>query len=315
MRNTSFMAILALGLAACGEPAVVGGDAGGAGRRDGGGSGGQDGGDIVIVSPDAGATGQADAGWVDPCPPEAKLIYLVDSDDTFSSFDPVKLKAGGEPFHDLGTLNCPAGSATPFSMSVDRQATAWVLYGDGRVFKVNTSTLACTATGYTPRPSLKLFGMGFVADAPGSLQETLFVAGGVSPGAGTSTLATMQLVPSMSLTDIGTIDGSPELTGTGDGKLWGFFPDLNPPKVSQIDKATGDDLTSFTAPAIAGDPSAWAFAFWGGDFYIFLKRSTESSTSVHQMSSKDGTLTTPLPNTGRRIVGAGVSTCAPVGPN
>ncbi|HEY3450147.1 MAG TPA: hypothetical protein VGK67_27585 [Myxococcales bacterium] len=309
MRRTVLL-LVGLGLAACGSTVADGGRDGGFKRDTGGGDAGDD---IVLVRPDA-STPKPDTGWVDPCPPEAKLIYVVDTDDTFSSFDPKLLKTGGDPFHDLGTLNCPAGSATPFSMSVDRKAVAWVLYNDGQVFTVNTTTLACSPTSYTVRPDLKLFGMGFVSNSPGSLEETLFVAGGAAVSTTSSTLARMQLVPSMKLFDLGTVAGSPELTGTGDGNLWGFFPNKDSPKVSQIDKTTGGDLKTFTASAIAGDPSAWAFAFWGGDFFIFLKRDADSSTQVHQMSSKTGTLTTPLPDTGRRIVGAGVSTCAPTDP-
>lgn len=312
MRRTVLaLAVLALatGLAACGESTVGGDyDAGpGGGRRDAG-----DGGEIILVPPDAGGP-QGDTGWVDPCPPEAKLVYTVDSDNTFSSFDPKALKTSGSPWHDLGTLNCPAGGAAPFSMSVDRSATAWILFDDGALFKVSTASLACTKTAYTPKTGLELFGMGFVSDAPGSLMEKLYIAGSPDPGSGASTLATLDTA-SLTVKTLGTFSGSPELTGTGDAKLWGFFPDLNPPKVAQLDKTTGKDLTGFSAPGIAGTPRAWAFAFWGGDFFIFLERSTDSSTSVHRMSSKDGTLTTPLPNTGRRIVGAGVSTCAPIDP-
>ena len=310
MRRTVLL-LVGLGLAACGSSTPEG-------ARDGGfkpdtGSTVDGGDDIILVPPDA-STPKVDGGWVDPCPPEAKLVYVVDSNDTFSSFDPKALKTGGNPFKDLGQLDCPAGGASPFSMSIDRKAVAWVLYNDGQVFTVNTTTLACAATGYTPRSDLKLFGMGYVSNSPGSLDETLFVAGGPSVSTVSSKLARMQLVPSMQLFDLGTVAGSPELTGTGDGNLWGFFPDATNPRVSQIDKASGADLKTFPASSIAGDPAAWAFAFWGGDFFIFLKRDADSSTQVHRMSSKDGTLTTPLPDTGRRIVGAGVSTCAPTEP-
>lgn len=309
----SVLLLVVLGLAACGSPSVEGGGDGGLHKRDGGAGAGDTGDDIILTPPDASAP-RADTGWVDPCPPEAKVVYVVDSDDTFSSFDPAKLKTGGDPFKDLGKLDCPAGSATPFSMSIDRKAVAWVLYGDGQLFTVNTSTLVCTKAVYTPRSDLKLFGMGFVSNSPGSQDETLFVAGGPTVSDVSSTLAKMQVAPALQLVDIGTVAGSPELTGTGDGNLWGFFPSATTPKVSQIDKTKGSDLKTFPASSISGDPSAWAFAFWGGDFYIFLKRDSDSSTKVHKMSSKDGTLTTPLPNTGRRIVGAGVSTCAPTEP-
>jgi hypothetical protein len=59
-------------------------------------------------------------------------------------------------------------------------------------------------------------------------------------------------------------------------------------------------------------PSAWAFAFWGGDYYIFLEGDADfSGTNVWKMTST-GTVTKYIPDTGMRIVGAGVSTCAPL---
>ena len=305
MRGLLWLA--AFGLGACATGASPGPDASGSGQ--GGDTG--DAGELVIVIPDASQPG-GDGGWVDPCPESAKLVYVVEDDRTFSSFDPRQITAGQDPFRDLGKLSCPAGNATPFSMSVDRSATAWVLYSDGHIFRVDIATLGCQATSYVPDATLKLFGMGFVSNSAGSQDETLFIAGGPKPGSGpTSEMATLQ-VPALVLSKLGTITGSPELTGTGDAKLWGFFPDLTPPKVAQIDKGDGSDLVTYPAAALQGNPQAWAFAFWGGDFWIFLKHYNEPSTKVHRMHSKDGTLDTPLPDTGRRIVGAGVSTCAPV---
>ncbi|MBI5542245.1 MAG: hypothetical protein HY901_00025 [Deltaproteobacteria bacterium] len=307
MRLTLLSLLLALPFAACGSGTSEGGPDSGRSRADAGDAGGEE----IIGNPDGGP-GAGDTGWVDPCSEEAKLVYVVDSDNTFSSFDPRKLKNGADPFVDLGELDCPVFGAAPFSMSVDRSAVAWVLYNNGMLFKVDTRTLHCQATSYTPDPNLKLFGMGFVSDAPGVQAETLFIAGGVEPSTTeNSTLAKFQLAPSFEVTTVGAIPGWPELTGTGDAKLWGFFPDLRPPKVAQIDKTSGDDLRSFPAPSLQGTPSSWAFAFWGGDFWIFLKRHTESSTQVHRMKSATGVVDTPLPDTGRRIVGAGVSTCAP----
>jgi hypothetical protein len=61
---------------------------------------------------------------------------------------------------------------------VDRHGTAYVNYASGKIFTVDTRTLACTDTGFVPgqagfSPNLS---MGFSADAPGSSAETLFVS-------------------------------------------------------------------------------------------------------------------------------------------
>ena len=59
-------------------------------------------------------------------------------------------------------------------------------------------------------------------------------------------------------------------------------------------------------------PTAWAFAFWGGDFWIFLTKGSETATTVYQIDGMTGTIKGTTAAPGRTIVGAGVSTCAPV---
>jgi hypothetical protein len=246
------------------------------------------------------------------CSDSAKLVYVVDQDYTFSSFDPSTLT-----FTNLGTLSCPnTDQDTPFSMAVDRNSIAWVLYSpSGRVFKVDIENkVACTGTTFTPAQlGFEEFGMGFAANDVGASDETLFIAGGdpLDISSGPAQFGSVSF-PSLQVTSLGNTDGWPELTGTGDAKLWGFYPDTKPPQVAQLDKATGATSMIFPAASLAGTPSAWAFAFWGGDFWIFLERDTDTSTTVYQLKSSDGSVTAVKRNTGRNIVGAGVSTCAPV---
>ena len=252
---------------------------------------------------------------VDPitgnCLDAAKLVYVVDESYQFSSFDPSTLT-----FNNLGMLDCPGTTGdTPFSMAVDRAAQAWVLYQSGKVFKVDTTNnIKCTATTFQMgQDGFEQFGMGFAADDVNSDSETLFIAGGSAQdiGSGSSMFGSIGF-PSMKVSSIGSVDGWPELTGTGDAKLWGFYPDTTPPKVSQIEKTSGKSLMTFPASSLQGTPEAWAFAFWGGDFWIFLKRDVDSSTTVYQLKQSDGSIKAVKSNTGRKIVGAGVSTCAPV---
>ena len=103
--------------------------------------------------------------------------------------------------------------------------------------------------------------------------------------------------------DRGNLAGWPELTGTGDAKLWGFFPSTGTaaPFVAQIDKTNATLGTPFPAASIDGAPASWAFAFWGGRFWIFLRRQTDASTFVYEMNATTGVLTTALPGTGREI--------------
>jgi len=242
----------------------------------------------------------------DNCSAEAKLVYVVDENNTLSTFDPIT-----KQFMDLGQLSCPAQFlASPFSMGIDRTAGAWVLYSSGELFKVDTQTLACTKTTWATQNGLQVFGMGFSTDVAGGTTDTLFISGGSDPSQATSALNKLDLT-SFNATPVGTVTDWPELTGTGDAELWGFFPSATAPRIEQLDKTSGAALQTFPLSGIAGQPAAWAFAFFGGDFYVFLMRDTELSTTVHHVNGMTGQIMDATPTNGRTIVGAGVSTCAP----
>lgn len=60
----------------------------------------------------------------------------------------------------------------------------------------------------------------------------------------------------------------------------GGFPDATSPRVEKINKASGSPVTTYPLTSIAGDPMEWAFALWGGDFWVFLQRTNDSATTV-----------------------------------
>lgn len=249
----------------------------------------------------------------DDCSDAAKLVYVVDESNTFSQFNP-----GTKTFTDLGTLNCPAsGGATPFSMGVDRNTIAWVLYSDGELFRVDiTGQLACTATGWHSSNGLTQFGMGFSTNSVGGTDDTLFVAGGAAVSMGTSATLAKLDTTGFTASTVGTVTGWPELTGNGNAELWGWFPSdasgNGTPRVEKIDKTSGAPLTTYMLPSLQGMPSAWAFAFWGGDYWVFLAKDLDVSTTVYQVDGTNGQIKSTTPTGSRLIVGAGVSTCAPV---
>ena len=250
--------------------------------------------------------GNGDGANGDGCSDAAKLVYVVDENNKLSKFDPMT-----KTFMDIGTLACPAGlGATPFSMSIDRDTNAWVLFSDAKLYKVNTTNLMCTATTWSTQLGLTQFGMGFSTETAGGTLDTLFVAGGSGPTVPTSTLATLSTT-NMTASSRGTVTGWPELTGTGNAELWGFFPSAGGARIEKLDKATGAALTTFQLPTLAGEPMAWAFAAWGGDFWVFLMKGTELSTTVYQVDGASGQIKGMTYATNRTIVGAGVSTCAP----
>ena len=238
------------------------------------------------------------------CVEASQWIYTVDGSGLFSRFDPATTT-----FTDIGRLDCPDYNGA-FSMAVDQNAVAWVLYQDGNVFKVDTATGKCQSTSFqVGQHGLYNFGMGFVFD-PSTGLDTLYIAGGGSLGSTTrSELATVSF-PSLVVTPVGTTDGWPELSGTGDGTLWGFFPGSNSPTgfstLVRIDPATGATLETYTYKDMPSYGN-WAMKFWGGSFWIFLGNSTyrvdrTSLTTFH----------TIIANGSHAIVGAGVSTCAPL---
>lgn len=255
-------------------------------------------------------------GGLDDCSEASRLIYVVDQNRTLSSFNPRLIGAPNGPFTRLGEIACPAAAgAEPFSMAVDRRATAWIIYDSGELFTVNVQSLplTCVKTGFMPQHLVARFGMGFVANTPGSREETLFIAGSdLGSSLATTKFGTLSTVPPYTLTVLGVLNGAPELTGTGDAKLWAFSPNVTPPKIARLSKATGLPESVFEAPSLAGQPRAWAFAFWGGSFYIFLQRATDSSTKVWKLNGTTGVITAAVAETGHVVVGAGVSTCAPV---
>jgi hypothetical protein len=256
------------------------------------------------------------------------LVYVVDQDYNFLSFDPRLLGTATDPFTPIGALNCPAGAplagwtspATPFSMSVDRDGTAKVLYTSGEIFDVDITSAACSASTFQPHQqsgAWELFGMGYSTDTAGGDTEKLYIAGGPimpvpQPNSGYIDPGT-QVITNTGAISVG--ENSPELSGTGDAKVFAYFPGTNANGfVQEISKTNGDVTgTAMQAGPVAGGPAAWAFAHWGGKFYIFITDNLNFNSQVQVVDRAtggyDGVVLQNLPNL---IVGAGVSTCAPI---
>ncbi len=253
----------------------------------------------------------------DSCPPEARPVYVVEAaaDGNFDEQGKlVRFDARELTFTDIGELNCPADAGeTPFSMSVDRDANAWVLYSNGELFKVSTEDASCEATSYQPgQNGFSLFGMGFVLDRPNFEDETLYIAGGDGPSGFQAPRMGYLTFPDLTVTGLETIGGWPEMSGTAAAELWAFFPGTNPPRVSRVLPASGEEVEVIPVSGITGQPNAWAFAHWGGDFWLFYKSQSDPSTRVFQVERESQEVTEVITDSGRYIVGAGVSTCAPL---
>ena len=259
-----------------------------------------------------GSGGGNAAAATDGCSDAAKLVYVVDENNKFSQFDPAT-----KTFMDLGTL--PARRRRRDAVLDGRrsqrdrvgalQRRRAVPRRHRRRSRARKPTLGHAATASAVRHGL--------LDEHGGRHRRHAVRRrrrGRHATSTTSTLATLDTT-SFTATTVGTVTGWPELTGNGNAELWGWFPrtrrhDHAARREDQQDhRRRAHDLQ---LPTLQGMPTAWAFAFWGGDYWIFLAKDTEIvddrlSDRRHERRIK---ASTPTPT--RTIVGAGVSTCAPV---
>lgn len=297
-------AVVGVLCAACGGTPTGFGKDGGPGADSGPILGG-DGGPIFN---DAGPIG--DAG--DGCSDAAKLVYTISTDGVLRSFNPATLT-----FKDIGPLSCNT-IASPNSMAVSRDATAYVNMSDGTLWKVSTVDASCQATSYQlGQFNRRIRGMGFSSDTAQGTTETLYTCTANDATFGGGGLAKIDL-PSYKLTPIGDytsgLGGKEcELTGTGAAQLFGFFATISPPKLAEIDKTSGATPTPITLTGV-NTTLSYAFSFWGGDFWFYTQGNGAGSTVTHYKYATDKTYATAIADTGFTIVGAGVSTCAPLTP-
>lgn len=255
----------------------------------------------------------------DGCSEEAKLVYVLSLEGDLYSFAPADKK-----FTKVGPLNCKSGNTKfiPISMAVDRNAVAWVNMredtilggGEDTMFKVDTKTAKCEPTAIHGA----MGGMGFSTNDGSNKEETLYVIGagtpsglGFKPALVRVDFAGQALVPVADLQEQVDL----ELTGTGDGRLYGFLIDT-PLALAKVDKKTSAFSDKVTLASVE-HPLApmFAFSFWGGDFYFYTAtdQSSSKTTNVTRYRPSDGSIDTKyMQNIGFHIVGAGVSTCAPV---
>lgn len=251
----------------------------------------------------------------DICPDAGStLIYTITETNDLFSFYPPTLG-----FTLIGHLSCPApAGTTPFSMAVDRQGLGRSVFTDGALYLIDMGTAACAATTFQPdQIGFQTFCMGYTANGGdgGDAGETLYVADCPetrpqgTPSTGLATLDTSALT----LRYVGPFSSpnpGPELTGTSDGRLFGFYTNTtgSGSHIIQIDPATATVLHDY--PLQVGAPDdGYAFAYWGGVFWVFT--STISMTTVTRFDPVTGSETN-VTSLGEGIVGAGVSTCAPM---
>jgi hypothetical protein len=207
-------------------------------------------------------------------------------------------------------------------MAVDRNAVAWVNYTDycttGTVYKVSTKDASCEAA---PTFTLPLnwygVGMGFSTDTAGGTAETLYVTSEMFLNNNNLGLGKLDF-SQKSLVTIGQFTGDPlltgqlcELTGTSDARLFGFFGNISPVRVVQMDK-TANILSDMPVNGI-NSPYNWTFSFWRGAFYLFTSPDDTTPSTVTRFDPTTKSVDTSYVLAAPEVIyGAGVSTCAPL---
>ncbi len=253
--------------------------------------------------------------FVSDCPTaDVTFIYLLSEANDLLSFNPSTLGT-----KTIGSIKCPgAGTATPYSMAVDRKGVAYAVFTDGKLYRVSTANATCVATSFAvgqggANGPFTTFGMGFVADTNGP-GEQLYVSEasfGGDGGAESKGLASID-TSTFKLNFIGkfsqTVNRS-ELTGTGAGRLFAFvLPKAGTgSRIDEIDKTNAKNIAQNVLKTGSAS-SAFAFAFWGGDFWLFTAPGGATTITRYRPGDQTETVMGSLPQT---IVGAGVSTCAP----
>jgi hypothetical protein len=197
-------------------------------------------------------------------------------------------------------------------MAVDRSGIAYVVYDDGELFRVSTLTGSCQPTSFVAGGFSPQFGMGFSANGFDAGETLFVVTSSAFANNGPAELATIDTF-TFAVSPIGMVSpqiGDAELTGTGDAHLFAFAPGAFNAHVAELSKSDARVVSDVVLNLNEGQPQAWAFAFWGGDFYIFTSP-TRGSTVVHRYTPGGSTTPEVFANVDVTIVGAGVSTCAP----
>lgn len=275
----------------------------------------------AAIGDDSGPVPTIEAGHVDAaadCGDDVQKIYVISVQSDLYRFDPTKVATNAGAFTKIGAVRCAGASGKPFSMAVDRNGVAWVNFDDGSLQKVSTKDASCTGTAFAPSqaPGFKNFGMAFVTKAQGSTEESLFVAAVTGTGVAVVDTTTLRLAPRGSY---GTLASEAELTGTGDARLYAFFggglgADAS---LGAVDPMSGrlSGVKTITGLKVGTD---FAYAFWGGTFWLFTNGLDvnnpvlSNGSFVTEYDYAMGVASGRAKDVGFDIVGAGVSTCAPL---
>lgn len=248
----------------------------------------------------------------------ADSMYLLDVDAGLHRLSPDTLAL--DP---LGLLQCPGG-AFAMAVTIDREGLLWAMMVDDQgsrgIFTIDPETLACNATAFVD-PIVENIGvntLAFVADAPGSETESLYIGANVGGSFDFSIPLSLGRVDlaTMDMEIVGTADLVPtgyyqiaDLTGTGDSRLFGFFAG-DTAAIAELDESDSTLVTDDLLEIGVGSP--WAFAQWAGRLWLFSPSGGSSQIRAYDPATQ--AIEQVSDGIGISVVGAAVSTCAPFEP-
>jgi hypothetical protein len=244
------------------------------------------------------------------CADNTDLIFVLSDDGELWSFDPLSNQFAMI----TANLGCPQNQA--FSMSVDRNGIAHVMFQNDDIFTVDVNNPnMCIDPLYQPgQLGFNKFGMGFVSNDQFDPCDKLYAhswngQGGFTEGVNSGRMGRLD-PETLTMTEIDFIDyNGGELSGTGDGRLFAFAG--APAKLVEYEKDTAQVIA--TEQLNMNLTNAFAFGFYGGDFYMFTEGNNANFSKVTHYDYDDTkALTTVVMQAPIRIVGAGVSTCVPL---
>ncbi len=244
------------------------------------------------------------------------IFLLSQSAELWKFFPETKM------LENFGPVGCGLPPAT-FSMAVDRLGFAWVQYADGKLRKVDVTNVAnCSDPGFVPnQQGVNNFGMAFVSNSAADKCDQIFGDQYTGVAEAPNAADFFRIDPmTQQIVKLGKTNfGTAEVTGTGDGRVFLFAAKAFDTQLVEVDKANGAMLSTIPLPGVQLG-GGWAFAQFAGDFYFFTDGQNDSKSEITHIDYDDSDangkqdITVVVQNAPLKVVGAGVSTCAPTIP-
>ena len=227
---------------------------------------------LDISQAEADAATDVPSSWDAQFSQESRLVcdgglptaYLLDKTGALYTFDPATLRTTM-----LGVPECGT-SASPWTLSVSREGSAYLVFQDWNLYKVDLSTLLCD------RIPLLVGQLGItsyfdiaISRTPGT--ERLFIVGRQSNSGSLLLLATSDLAD-FELTEVGPVIPTPPSSAPFDmqadllGHLFLLAPDG---LLVEVESATGtvieEDMTGFPGAYVG----SWAVMSYQNQVYLF----------------------------------------------